>query len=126
MRATAPSREIHFRNSGALLSNQPVAPPSNRIGESVVPNPNRTARAKLSNGEENDTEYAKIANNGAHKMRPRDKPSRYAHKSKRSLNLELASFCTSEQPLHEGGLFRSRIVAPMAMVTMPNANEEYA
>ena len=56
--ATAPSRLIHFLNRGALFSSQPVAPPSNRIGDNEVPIPKSTAKAKLSNGAVKVSEYA--------------------------------------------------------------------
>jgi hypothetical protein len=56
MRAAAPSLEIHFLNRGAFSRSHPVAPPIRIIGDNDVPTPNRTANAKLSTGEANDTE----------------------------------------------------------------------
>ena len=52
----APPIEIHFRNNGALLRSQPVAPPSSSIGDKAVPKPNRTAKPTLPNGVEKGNE----------------------------------------------------------------------
>lgn len=48
--AAAPAREIHLRNSGALLRSQPVTPPNTKRGEIVVPNPNRIANVMVAAG----------------------------------------------------------------------------
>src|SRR5665647_2046227 len=46
----APAIETHFLNKGALLSSQPVTPPSKSIGERAVPKPNKTAKPTLPSG----------------------------------------------------------------------------
>jgi hypothetical protein len=43
MSIAAPNAEIHFRNKGALLRSQPVAPPNKSRGDKAVPRPNKTA-----------------------------------------------------------------------------------
>jgi hypothetical protein len=52
----APPIEIHFRNRGALLRSQPVAPPNSSIGDKAVPKPNKTAKLTLPMGVEKGKE----------------------------------------------------------------------
>jgi hypothetical protein len=57
MSNNAPAIDIYLLNKGALFNSQPVSPPAKMInGEIAVPNPNRSAIAKLFRGEVNVAE----------------------------------------------------------------------
>jgi hypothetical protein len=122
----APPIEIHFRNKGALLRSQPVAPPSSSIGDRAVPKPNKTAKLTLPTGVEKGNEYIKSAINGGHRISPLLKPSEKARKS----NPNLPVFpCATEVLLFgrlhsHGDLNFRRMLAPIIIVTMLKVIEE--
>jgi hypothetical protein len=125
VRIPAPIIDIHFLNSGALLSSQPVTPPNRSIGDKAVPRPNRIAKAKLSIGAPKDTEYRRSSSSGGHTINPLVNPSKKARKSNLPLIPAMLSFLVSCAVESQGFdlLFKS-ILKPIIIVTIPKAYEE--
>lgn len=76
-----PAIDIHFRKSGALFRSHPVTPPKSRIGEMVVPNPNRNAIPTLPAASTNVNEVERSRIRGAHMISPLVNPNVKAPKS---------------------------------------------
>jgi hypothetical protein len=76
-----PVIDIHFRNSGALARSQPVTPPNIRIGEIVVPKPNKTAMTIEPAGSTSVIEVVNSKMRGVQIIKPRVKPNVKAPKS---------------------------------------------
>src|SRR5512138_144286 len=109
---TPPAKEIHFRNSGALLSNHPVTPPK----------PNKTANVTLPSGVENGRAYNRRSASGGQMINPRLKPSENAPASTPNRpNLAEAVACKSQPRLR----FAFQITPmPMTIVIAPKTNDE--
>ena len=126
MSIPAPILDIHLLKSGALLRSQPVTPPNSNIGDKAVPKPNKTAKITLSIGAANVAEYKRSAIKGGHTINPRVKPKEKARMSNLVDSFVTPKFLSfSVLQLQEGDLVLRRICVPIAMVTMPKANEEY-
>lgn len=125
MRIAPPTKAIHLRKSGALLSSQPVAPARSMNGDSAVPRPNKIDRSKLSIGLANAREYKRRATNAGHTTKPLDSPSEKARMSNFFMVL-VDRYLSESSNLHLLDLLLRIICAPIIMVTIPNAIEEYA
>ncbi|HII85347.1 TPA: hypothetical protein HA273_01930 [Candidatus Bathyarchaeota archaeon] len=96
-------------------------------GDRAVPRPNKTAKINPSIGVAKAREYTRRAIKGGHNTRPRERPRKKAR-----ISIPLAGLLRLACPLFRLGLshlldllFRI-ILAPIIIVTNPNAIEEYA